>query len=240
MLIPETYNHSWNNFLNEKIKKELNDIESKIGDDFTPSKDKILRFMNLDLNNVKIVILGQDPYKPEGVANGRSFQPDDLNSWSQPFKQVSLKNIVRLIHKTYNNITEYNKILSYKDISNEIKTGKFKLIAPKEWFNSLEKQGVLFLNTSLTCKINLSNSHKKIWENFSKELLKFMSSERKDLIWFLWGTESISNKQYISKGKIYESRHPMMCSEKYDDDFLKCECFKNTMDIINWLGIAEN
>lgn len=236
MLIPETFNKSWENFLTPEIKKEIDSIESKIGNDYTPEREKVLRFLNLNLNEAKVVILGQDPYKPEGVANGRSFQPDNLESWTQPFKQVSLKNMIRLIHKTYKDITDYSSILSYKNISEEIKKGEFSIKPPKEWFDSLEKQGVLFLNTYLTCKINLSNSHKNIWENFSKEMLKFISSQNPNLIWFLWGNESIANKQYILKGKIYESRHPMMCSEKYDDDFLKSDCFKDTMNIIDWLG----
>lgn len=236
MLIPENYNESWDEFLTDEIRKELDNIELKIGNDYTPSKEKVLRFLNLDLNKMKIVILGQDPYKPERVANGRSFQPNDLEQWTQSFKQVSLKNIIRLIHKSYNRISNYSEILSYKNLLPDIKSEKFPIKPPKEWFDSLENQGVLFLNTYLTCKINVSNSHKAIWEGFSKKLLKYISSKNPDLIWFLWGNESISNKEYIVKGKIYESRHPMMCAEKYEDDFLKCNCFKETMDIINWLG----
>lgn len=236
MLIPENFDKSWESFLTEEIKSELDLIESKIGTDYTPEKNKVLRFLSLNLNNAKVVILGQDPYKPERVANGRSFQPDNLEDWKKPFKQVSLKNIIRLIYKSYNDISEYSNILSYKEITEKIKSGDFNIKPPKQWFDSLEQQGVLFLNTSLTCKINVSNSHKAIWENFSKELLNFISSEKSDLIWFLWGSESISNENFIKNGKVYKSRHPMMCSEKYDDDFLKCNCFKETMNIINWLG----
>ena len=236
MLIPQDYHNSWDDFLTDGLKKDLQDIESKIGDDFTPPKDKILRFLKLDLNNAKVVILGQDPYKPENVANGRSFQPDDLNDWGQSFRQISLKNIIRLIHKGYKNIENYSDIYKYSDIVKEIKKGEFNIKPPKEWFDSLENQGVLFLNTSLTCKINISNSHKEIWENFSYEMLEYISSKKPNLVWFLWGKESINNKDFIKSGKIITSRHPMMCAEKYEDDFLKSDCFKSTSDIINWLG----
>lgn len=141
-----------------------------------------------------------------------------------------------MIYKNINNIENYSDIPSYKAIVSEIITGDFTLKEPKEWFDSLEKQGVLFLNTTLTCKIGVSNSHKKVWEDFSKKLLTYINTQNKDLYWFLWGKEAISNKEFIKNGKIYTSNHPMMCSEKYEDDFLKGSCFKDTMDIINWLG----
>ncbi|MCI8649410.1 MAG: uracil-DNA glycosylase [Anaerotruncus sp.] len=236
MLIPENYHPSWESFLTPEIRAELEQIEQKIGDDFTPVREKVLRFMTLDLNSRKVVILGQDPYKPARVANGRSFQPDNLESWTQPFRQVSLKNMIRLLYRTVNHITEYSKIPQYKAVSAEIASGAFSIKPPKEWFDSLEAQGVLFLNTYLTCKIDVSNSHKSIWEGFSKKLLTYISEQNPQLNWFLWGSEALSNKPYIKSGKLYESRHPMMCAENYPDDFLKCPCFAETMEIINWLG----
>lgn len=229
-------NDSWNKFLSTEIKTELENIEKATKGNYTPESSKVLRFMNLDLNKMKIVILGQDPYKPLGVATGRSFEPADLTSWQDKFRQVSLKNIVRLIYKSLNGIEIYGDTPSYKEIVNEIISGEFEIKEPKEWFDSLENQGVLFLNTTLTCKVGISNSHKKLWENFSKELLNYISTYNKDLYWFLWGKEAISNKDFIKNGKIYTSNHPMMCSEKYEDDFLKGNCFSDTKDIINWLG----
>lgn len=235
MIVPKIIHESWTSFLTPEIRKELEKIEVKIGNDYTPNEDKVLRFLSLDLNNAKVVILGQDPYKPLGVANGRSFQPDNLYSWTQPFKQVSLKNIIRLIYRTENNIELYSDIPSYKEILKEIATGNFAIKEPKEWFDFLEKQGVLFLNTYLTCKIGVSNSHKKIWESFSHHMLEYISETNPELNWFLWGSEAILNKCYIKQGKIYQSRHPMMCSDDYENDFLKCECFKETKELISWL-----
>lgn len=245
MLIPLDYHKSWDEFLSNKIRNRINDIENKIGANYTPDTHNVLRFLKTDLMNVKCVWLGQDPYKSEFTLNdgtikkvsvGRAFQPGNLESWFQPFKQVSLKNIIRLIYKTYNPVINYNEIKSYKEVTEEIKRGNFKILPPQDWFDSLEKQGVLFLNTYLTCCIGESNSHKDYWVDFSRELLKYISSKRQDIVWFLWGKEAISNKELIKSGIIYESRHPMMCSEKYDDDFLKSNCFENTKNIINWLG----
>lgn len=228
--------HSWDRFLTQEMVKELENIEKATKEDYTPESDKVLRFMNLDLHEMKVVILGQDPYKPLGVATGRSFEPADLESWQDKFKQVSLKNIVRLIYKSVNGIKEYDKIPSYKEITNEMASGEFEIKEPREWFDSLENQGVLFLNTTLTCKVGVSNSHKKLWEHFSSELIRYISEENKYLHWFLWGKEAIAKKNLIINGIVYESNHPMMCSEKYPDDFLKGDCFRKTMNLINWLG----
>jgi len=227
---------SWNDFLTEDIKKELDKIEVKIGDDYTPSKEKVLRFLELDLMKCKVVILGQDPYKPLGVATGRAFEPADLKDWNDKFRQVSLKNIVRLIYKSTNGIELYEEIPNFSDIQKKIDTGEFNIKQPTEWFNSLEEQGVLFLNTTLTCKIGESNSHKDIWKVFSDKLITYISHKNTNLSWFLWGKEAISQIKNIRAGRLYTSNHPMMCSEKYTDDFLKSDCFKETSNKINWLG----
>ena len=235
-LVPDDYHSSWDKFLTIKIVEELKNIERKIGNNINPQQKNVLRFMKCDLYEVKVVILGQDPYPEKGRATGRSFEVGDLYSWNQKFRQVSLKNIVRLIHKNYNEINEYNKIKKFSDIQNEIVKGTFKLSSPNEIFVSWERQGVLLLNTYFTVESGITGSHISIWEPFSVELLKFISNENKNINWFLWGKKAEDKKKYIKNGKFYVSRHPMMCSEKYDDDFLKNNCFKDTMNLINWLG----
>lgn len=243
-LLPNKIHSSWDDFLTNDIVEELDRIEILIGDNFVPKKENILRFLEIDLNNVKCVWLGQDAYytmyiddktnTERPVANGRSFQPDLLNDWNESFSQKSLQNIVRLIHKDYFNIDKYSEIKKYKDIKEDINKGKFPILPPKDWFNSLEKQGVLFLNTYLTT-YGKGNVHRKIWRNFSEKLITFISS-RYELHWFLWGKESISMNKYIINGTLHESNHPTFCSEKYDNDFLKSKCFKDTFHVINWLG----
>jgi uracil-DNA glycosylase len=237
MLIPQAVHSSWNAFLTDPIIRMLGEIENKLGTNINPSRPEvILRFMTTDLEQVKIVWLGQDVYPAQGVATGRSFEVGGLTDWNSTFRQVPLKNIVRLIHKTYNEILEYKDIKGFKEIQTLINHGSFGILQPNEWFNSLEQQGVLFLNTSLTCEVGRPNSHKEIWEEFSHQVLTFITSARPDLIWFLWGKEAIANKSSLQSGILMESRHPMMCSEKYEDDFLKSECFKATKHMINWLG----
>ena len=61
-LLPNKIHPSWNDFLTEEIRDELVKIESKIGDNFVPKKENVLRFMENDLMQVKCVWQGQDPY----------------------------------------------------------------------------------------------------------------------------------------------------------------------------------
>lgn len=246
-LLPKNIHPSWNDFLTQEIIDELNEIEVKIGDNFVPKKENILRFMENDLMGVRCIWSGQDPYfslyrndetKEEiPVANGRSFQPDLLKSWQDSFSQRSLQNIIRLIYKTYNHIDNYDDIKPFNKIRKEIESGEFKILPPREWFDSLESQGVLFLNTYFTTIPGKGNAHRKIWLEFSNELINYISTKNPRICWFLWGAEAIALEKKIANGKMYKSNHPTFCSKKYEKDFLKGDCFKDTMDKINWLGI---
>jgi uracil-DNA glycosylase len=238
-LIPKDIHPSWNKFLIEDIILELDTIETKIGSNINPAHNNVLRFMNNNLYDIKVVILGQDPYPEKGRATGRAFEVGDLLSWNQTFRQVSLKNIIRLIYKNYNEINEYKDIKKFSEIQKEIKEGKFTVLPPDKIFKSWEKQGVLLLNTYLSVEAGVTGSHISIWKNFSEELLKFISVENRNISWFLWGRMAEEKKQFIKYGNYYISRHPMMCSETYEDDFLRSNCFKDTMDIINWKGNAS-
>ena len=235
-LIPIDAHPSWNNFLTDRIILALETIERKIGSNINPAPENVLRFMKCNLYDIKVVILGQDPYPERGRATGRAFEVGDLTSWNQKFRQVSLKNIIRLIYKNYNGISEYSDIKKFSEIQNEIKEGKFSILPPHKIFKSWEKQGVLLLNTYLSVEAGITGSHISIWQKFSEELLKFISEENRNISWFLWGRMAEEKKQFIKYGKYYISRHPMMCSELYEDDFLRSDCFKDTMDIINWKG----
>lgn len=235
-LLPSAIHPSWQGFLTSDNLDILKDIENKIGNDFTPRDKLVLRCMFLDIASFKLVILGQDPYKEIGVANGRAFQPDNLTDWHQTFRQVSLKNIVRLLYKSYNRIEDYEDIPTYKEVIKAMDSHRFNIADPQKWFSCTERQGVLWLNTTLTCRVGESNSHKEIWAEFSRRMLNYISTYNPNLIWFLWGKEAQQEEDNILKyRKLYKSRHPMMCSSKYEDDFLKSKCFLETFCEIDWL-----
>lgn len=240
-IIPSTWHESWNDFMTAETISELKKIEENIGTNFVPDSSNVLKFLQRNLSEIKCVWIGQDPYytvydNDVPVANGAAFWPSNLYDWNEPFSQRSLQNIVRLIYKAYNNINKYEDIKKYNEIKAEIKKETFNILPPQEWFTSIEKQGVLLLNTYLTTEKGKGNQHKKYWIDFSIKLLKYISEKNPEIYWFLWGNEAKAQKQYIQNGHIYESNHPTFCSIKYEDDFLKNDCFKDTMNIINWLG----
>ncbi|WXR61433.1 uracil-DNA glycosylase [Peptostreptococcaceae bacterium AGR-M142] len=240
-ILPKIIHPSWDEFLTDEIKNELKEIESKIGNNYNPKKEYVFRFLENDLDNIKVVILGMDPYPQEGAAIGRCFQVGGHTSWDDKFNK-SLQNIFKLIHKTYMDIKEYSDIGSLKIIRKDIKDNKFNILAPCDMFDSWEKQGVLLLNATLTVEINNSGSHLDIWSGFSKKLIKFIDKKRPRANWFLWGNDAQNVGKDIINGIKHESRHPSRTSSKYENDFLKSNCFRDTMKInneadkINWLG----
>ena len=234
-IYPSKIHFSWDDFLTVEIKKEILEISDKIGHNINPEPENVFKFMEMDLNNLKVVILGQDPYPEKGRATGRCFEVGDLNDWNDKFRQVSLKNIIRLLYKNYNEIIEYDDIKKFSDIQKEIRTGEFEILSPNRIFKSWENQGVLLLNTYLTVESGKPGSHSEILEKFSDELIKYISYKNEKIRWFLWGAKAQEKESSIIKGKLYKSRHPMMCSKKYDDDFLKNECFNDTKKIIKWI-----
>jgi len=79
-ILPAEINSSWNDFLDNEILNMLYNIEKRIGSNYTPDTDKVMRFMRNDLSDMKVVILGQDPYPEKGRATGRAFEVGDLAS----------------------------------------------------------------------------------------------------------------------------------------------------------------
>ncbi|NLD87312.1 MAG: uracil-DNA glycosylase [Clostridiales bacterium] len=222
-------NPSWSDFL-EGNSLRLWRIYEKIeasGEAFNPERENVLRFSRVNLDRVKVVVLGQDPYPQKGAATGRSFEVGNLSSWLEPIRQSSMRNILRAIYMAYEGEE------SYGEIKKRIESGEFKILPPNRLFDSLEEQGVLFLNTYLTCAVGKPGSHRTLWKEFSRELIRFI--DREGIIFFLWGSDAISYGEIIKKGKIYPSRHPMLCGN-YSDDFLKNPCFRETKDIIDWRG----
>lgn len=227
--------NDWRPFLTKEIKSNLVKIESEIlKGDYTPVKENVLRFLELPLNSVKVIILGQDPYPQPGVATGRAFEVGTLKSWNEPFKNISLKNILRAVYKAHS-----GEVIKY----NELKTkfdNEFPVLPPNKLFKHWEKEGILLLNTSFTCEPGKPGSHKIIWEEFTEKLLNFINKSQNKIIWFLWGTHALeATKNLEIKNKIV-TQHPMMCYDKAgrDTDFLygKINCFKELKNEIDWTG----
>jgi len=94
--------------------------------------------------------LGQDPYPQTGVATGRAFEVGTLKSWNQPFKNISLKNILRALYKAYS-----GQIIKFSQLKEKF-DNEFSVLPPGKLFEHWEKQGVLLLNTSFPTTTTIS------------------------------------------------------------------------------------
>ena len=133
--------------------------------------------------DIKVVLIGQDPYHEEGQAMGLSF--------SVP-KGVPLPpSLVNI----------------FKEIKDETGEGDFKNGDLTGW----AKQGVLLLNSVLTVRAHAANSHKnKGWEEFTDGVIRHISDGRENVVFFLWGANARAKKSLIDGNKhlILECAHP--------------------------------
>lgn len=148
-----------------------------------PPKQQIFRALNLcDYDDVKVVILGQDPYHEYRQANGLAFSVTK-NVKIPP----SLVNIYQELHDDLG-----VKIPNHGDLT------------------SWAKQGVLLLNNVLTVEAGKANSHKGLgWETFTLNIVKALNEREKPLVFILWGRNAIEKRQYIdSRHLVLTSPHP--------------------------------
>ena len=227
---------SWHEFIrnNREIIKTV--IKQLINDNKTiPTNPmRVFRFFNRDIAEIKVVILGQDPYPQKNTATGRSFEVNNLRKWEDLKRNTSMQNIIKSI---YNN-SNYG-IQTYPQLRKKISEGDFKILPPSRWFDSLENQGVLFINTSLTCKLNKPNSHKKYWQDFSAVLLKEIDTQKSDIRWFVWGkyAEEFYRKFELG-GTPHFSMHPRLHGKSMQH-IINFD-WKGNGEDIEWLGIRED
>lgn len=178
----------WHVMLKEEFKKDyMTKIIKYLHKEktFYPPIDKVFYFSKFcGPKDVKVVILGQDPYHNPKQATGLAF--------SVPIAEKippSLKNIFTELESNYDNFSAPN----HGDL-----TG---------W----AMQGVLLLNDSLTVRKNAPNSHANIgWQNFTHRIIVTLSSTRSNLVFILWGANAQKKQVLIDKQKhlVLKSPHP--------------------------------
>ncbi|MBQ6841375.1 MAG: uracil-DNA glycosylase [Bacilli bacterium] len=171
-----------------------------------PAKENIFNALKLtDYDNVKVVIMGQDPYHGVGEAHGLSF------SVQKGIKiPPSLQNI-------------------YKELESDLG------IPPKNHgeLTGWAKQGVLLLNSVLTVEKDKASSHKGLgWELFTDYIIKLLNQSEDPIVFILWGNFARSKKQYITNPKhcIIESPHPSPFSAY--NGFFGSKPFSKTNDFL--------
>ena len=162
-----------------------------------------MKFTSFD--NVKVVLLGQDPYHNEGQAMGLSFSVP--KSMERPPSLVNM----------------------YKELKEELDIP----ISSSGDLTCWAKQGVLLLNAVLTVRAHQANSHKgKGWEFFTDSIIKKISDKKENVVFLLWGANARSKKPLIDTKKhlILECAHPSPRSAY--NGFFGCGHFKKTNEYL--------
>ena len=158
------------------------------GDAIRPDRERIFNALHLTpVNQVKVVILGQDPYHSPGLAQGLAFSvPKDI-----PLQSIQFPSSLRNINKAL--MLEGLGSLSNGDLTH--------------WAN----QGVLLLNTALSVRLGEANSHAQLgWKSLVIEIIQKLS-QQPNLVWMLWGGHAQSMEEYIhnpNQHLILKSSHP--------------------------------
>jgi len=206
--IKNNINKEWYNVLHQEIqKKYFLKLTHFINKEYKnniiyPEKQNIFNAFNLcSFKNIKVVILGQDPYHQIEQANGLAFSVKK-NIKIPP----SLKNI-------------------FKELSEDIKYNTPKKGDLSNW----AKQGVLLLNSVLTVREKEAGSHKnKGWEIFTNNIISTISKEKKGIIFMLWGNYAKEKTSFIDDSKHYilTAAHPSPLSAY--NGFFGCKHFSKT------------
>jgi len=181
---------SWKKQLQEEFEKPyFKQLTNFVRSEYTsqiiypPAKLIFNAFDQCPFENVKVVILGQDPYHGPGQAHGLCFSVNDGIDFPP-----SLRNI-------------------FKEIQNDLGIPIPKSGNLERW----ARQGVLLLNATLTVRANQAGSHqKKGWEQFTDSVIHQIADKLEHVVFILWGNYAISKGEFIDPKKhlILKSVHP--------------------------------
>ena len=159
----------------------LDEIEEQLlGSNFLPSHESVMKAFSLDLQECKVLIVGQDPYPSVEHAMGLSF---------------SIPSQIRKFPPTLRNI--FKELQSDLDVSQPVDGD----------LTSWHEQGVFLLNRSLTCEVGASNSHTNLGWNQITDRCAQVLGER-GVIAILWGKNAAELGKYFDKDKVIYSAHP--------------------------------
>lgn len=209
----------FNEIINEEKEKEYyKSLEKFINEEYEakiiyPKKNEIFKSMEItDYDNVKVVILGQDPYHGEGEAHGLSFSVRE-NVKIPP----SLKNI-------------------FKELNSDLGT----YIPNNGYLEKWAKQGVLLLNSVLTVEKDKPGSHRnKGWETFTDTVISKLNERQNPIVFVLWGNYAKEKEKYITNSQhlILTSPHPSPFSAR--TGFFGCKHFSKINDFLKQNGESQ-
>lgn len=210
---------SWKVALNDEFESDyfydLKEflIEDKKEYTIYPTENFIFNALNkTDFDDVKVVILGQDPYHGAGQAHGLSFSV-----------QFGVKSPPSLVN-----------------IYKELKTDLGIAIPSHGNLDKWAAQGVLLLNATLTVRANQAGSHQgKGWEKFTDSLIRKLSETKTGIVFLLWGRFAQAKESLIDTNKHYilKAAHPSPFSAY--NGFFGCKHFSKTNEILHQHGFKE-
>lgn len=214
-----TFPGDWNSLLSDEKKKEYyQKLVDVISDKYMTEKvyppfDQVFNAFKLTpVDQIRCVIIGQDPYFNEGQANGLAFSVG---------KGVRLPPSLQNIYKEL-----------YYEFGYPIpKTGSLE---------SWAKQGVLLLNASLTVKAGEANSHSSLgWMTFTDDVISLINKVDRPIVYLLWGKYAQSKAPFITNKKacIIETAHPSPMSATRG--FFCSDCFKRCNKYLKSQGLGE-
>ena len=184
-------NSSWQYILATEIQKPyFKDLmlavanEYSVNNCFPPKELLFSAFDNCSFDDLKVVIIGQDPYHGEGEANGLCFSVNE-NMKIPP----SLRNIFRELNSDLDSL--------FLPTSGNL----------ERW----AKQGILLLNATLSVQKDKPNSHGKLgWQEFTSAVIDVLSGQKENLVFLLWGNfaQQKGNRIDRSKHLVLECGHP--------------------------------
>ncbi|ELV7527887.1 uracil-DNA glycosylase [Edwardsiella ictaluri] len=179
---------------------------------YPPQQDLFNAFRFTEFNDVKVVILGQDPYHGPNQAHGLSFSV--LPGVPTP---PSLQNM-------------------YKELKSDIPGFE---IPSHGYLKSWADQGVLLLNTVLTVERGQAHSHAQLgWEQFTDRVVEALNSQRSGIVFLLWGAHAQKKGRIIDtqRHRVLKAPHPSPLSAHRG--FLGCRHFSMTNQLLQEQGMA--
>lgn len=231
--IPDIIHESWIPHLEPLFQlrsmKLLHD-EILIHGTFYPEPHNIFRVFRMPLHEIKVVMLGQDPYPKRGQAVGLAFAVPPTT-----YMPATLKVIREEL------INEFDSYISYP----------FNYLNIKQWqtLNHWVNQGVFLFNCALTVQRGISGSHNEYWEEFTSSVIGIIAKEVKP-IWCLWGSHARDMGTYIFEhhpperprgapdNRTLSAPHPAAgaYNKNQPNKFIGCGHFKKINDILVSIG----
>lgn len=199
-------------------KKSLEEALNKLGPEYQrkpicPVQNKVFRAFELcPYDELKVVMLGQDPYPQKGVATGILFGND---------KEVAEENLSPSL-----------KIVKEACINYEVPHNS---IIFDQTLESWAKQGILMINSALTVEMNKVGSHVMLWRPFISKLLKNLSDNNTAIVYVLFGRQAQTFKPYIGKfNHIIEVEHPAYFART--NTKMPSELFRNINNLVKGIN----